>query len=323
MEVTPTMRARKCGILCALVISALLLILPARAAAQESAPPATAINPGAADLDAQADGSFKLSPNALQVARIIGVDSDVARLSELTATQGPGAGPVTSLEELSLHQRITDSVVAASLDVDSVLGDTDYELQQIVELTGIFRARHDRAGGTTNLGVLIAGAGLGVVSGVLSFSNTTSDAGNVVGFASGTISTLLSLRSFRQRRDFERPSWVLPNMLADFLSQAAEPHRHYPEDIWAYLESVPAGGHSQATRKQQLLAEWIAGGRLDLHDSPQMREKIALLTTTNAADKKLNFALLTERAAMLSDVRNQVAQMKHDLADLLRGLRTR
>jgi hypothetical protein len=40
-----------------------------------------------------------------------------------------------------------------------------------------------------------------------------------------------------------------------------------------------------------------------------------------AADKDLNIELMNERAAMLADLANQVSLMKHDLADLLRGLR--
>jgi hypothetical protein len=59
-------------------------------------------------------------------------------------------------------------------------------------------------------------------------------------------------------------------------------------------------------------------GSLDL---PQSKQRIALLTSTNAADKRLDMALLNERGAMLADARDEVAQIKHDLADLLRDLR--
>ncbi len=315
------MRAKKCQILWALAISALLLLLPARCAAQESAPLTTAINRGSADLHIQEDRSFRLSPNALQVARIIRVDADIARLSELTTAKDPSAGPVTSLEELSLRQRITDAVVVASLDVDSVLDEMDYEREQTVELRSILRARMDRAIGTTNLAVLAAGTGLGVVGGVLSFSKTTSNVGNPIGFASGGIATLFSLRGYRQAHGAKRPAWVLPNMLAVFLSQPEERHSRYPEDILAYLNSVPPGEGSPASRKEQVLAEWIAAGRMGPLDLPQSKQRIALLTSTNAADKRLDMALLNERGAMLADARDEVAQMKHDLADLLRGLR--
>ena len=315
------MRAKKCQISCALAVSALLLLLPARCTAQESAPLTTAINLGSADLHIQEDRSFKLSPNALQVARIIRIDSDIVRLSELTTAQNPTAGPVTSLEELSLRQRITGAIVVASLDVDSVLAEMDYEREQTVELRNVLRARRDRAIGTTNLAVLAASTGLGVVGGVLSFSKTTSNVGNAIGFASGGIGTLFSLRSYRQVHGAERPAWVLPNMLAAFLSQPEERHSRYPEDILAYLNSVPPGEGSRVSRKEQVLAVWIAADRMGPLDLPQSKQRIALLTSTNAADKRLDMTLLNERGAMLADARGEVAQMKHDLADLLRGLR--
>jgi len=317
------MRGKKCQILCALAISARLLLLPARCAAQESAPLTTAINLGSADLHILEDGSFKLSPDALQVARIIRVDSDIARLSELTTAKNPSSGPVTSLEELSLRQRITDAVVVATLDVDSVLDEMDYEREQTVELRSIIRARRDRAIGTTNMAVLAAGTGLGAVGGILSLSKTTSNVGNAIGFGSGGISTLFSLRGYRQVHRVDRPAWVLPNMLAVFLSQPEEPHSHYPEDILAYLNSVPPGKGSPVSRKEQVLAEWIAAGRMGPLNLPQSKQRIALLTSTKAADKRLDMKLLNERGAMLADARDEVAQMKHDLADLLRGLRQR
>ena len=69
-----------------------------------------------------------------------------------------------------------------------------------------------------------------------------------------------------------------------------------------------------------MLAGWAAAGRIGQPDSSQSRRRIALLTSTNAADKNLDIELMNERAAMLADVVNQVSLMKHDLAELLRGL---
>ena len=69
-----------------------------------------------------------------------------------------------------------------------------------------------------------------------------------------------------------------------------------------------------------MLAEWIAAGRMGPLDLPHSKQKIALLTSTNAADKRLDMTLLNERGAMLADARDEVAQRKRDLADLLRGL---
>jgi len=314
------MRVPKSMILCALAVSGLLLVLFTTCPAQESHLVATEANPRFADTQSNEGERSKLPPNALQMARIIGVESDIEKLSSLAA-KGVGAAPRLCLEELSLRQQITDAVIAASLDVDSVAAEIDYEREQTVELRSLWRYKRDRAIGSTNLAVLAAGTGLGIVSGLLQFSKATSSAGNAIGFAAGGVSTLFSLRSFRQVHGGKRPAWVLPNMLAAFLGQPEEQHSHYPDDIWAYLNSVPPGAASQASRKEQMLAGWVAAGRIGPPDSPQWKRRIALLTSTNAAEKNLNIELMNERAAMLADVADQVLLMKHDLADLLRGLR--
>jgi hypothetical protein len=315
------MATAKCFMKGVLFLLACFLMLSAVCSAQESGPVTAPVNPDSVDVRSQQHGRFKVSSNALEVARIIGVDSHIARLSELITAENSNTGPVTSLEELILRQRITDGVVVASLDLDSVLEEVGYEREQIVELRSILHARRDRAIGSTNLAVLAAGTGLGIIGGLLQFSKTTSDAGNAVGFAAGGISTAFSLQGFRQVHGGRRPAWVLPNMLAAFFGQPQEQHSHYPEDVWAYLNSVPLGEDSQASRKKLLLDTWREAHRLDPLDSPQSQQRIALLTSTNAADKKLTIELLNQRAAMLADVANQIAQMKQDLADILRGLR--
>lgn len=167
----------------------------------------------------------------------------------MAAGKKAGASPVLSLEELSLRQQITDAVVAASLDVDCVAAEIEYEREQATELRSLLRLKRDRAIGSTNVAVLAAGTGLGIVSGILQFSDTTSSTGDAIGFAAGGISTLFSLRSFRHlHRAGTRPAWVLPNMLAALLGQPEEQHSHYPADVWAYLNSVPSGGASSRKR---------------------------------------------------------------------------
>ena len=315
------MRVPKSMIPYALAVAGLLLVLFAVCPAQESHIVATEASPRVADTQSHEGERSNLSPNALQMARIIGVESDLERLSSLGAAKGATTTPGLSLDELWIRQRITEAVIAASLDVDSVAAEIDYEREQTVELRSLLRYKRDRAIGSTNLAVLAAGTGLGVVSGLLQFSKSTSSAGNAVGFAAGGVSTLFSLRSFRQVHGGKRPAWVLPNMLAAFLGQPEEQHSHYPDDIWAYLNSVPSGADFQTSRKEQMLAGWAAANRIGPPDSSQWKRRIALLTSTNAADKNLDVELMNERAAMLADVGDQVSLMKRDLADLLRGLR--
>ena len=119
--------------------------------------------------------------------------------------------------------------MVASLDVDSVVDQIDNERAQIVEVQSILLARRQRAIGTTNLATLALSTGLGAVSGVVQFSDTTTGAGNAIGFAAGGLSTLLSFRSLRQQHTGTRPAWVLPSMLAPFFSEPEE-HSVYSAD---------------------------------------------------------------------------------------------
>ncbi len=133
------MRIPNSIILCVLAVSGLLLVLLTTCPAQESRLVGSEANPHFADTQSNEGKRFKLPPNALQMARIIGVQSDIEELSSLAAAKRAGAAPSPSLEELSIRQQITDAVVAASLDVDSVATEIDYEREQTVELRSLWR----------------------------------------------------------------------------------------------------------------------------------------------------------------------------------------
>jgi len=112
-------------ILCALAVSGLLLVLFTTCPAQESQLVATEANPRLADPESNEGERSKLSPKTLQMARIIGVESDIEKLSSLAAAKGASGAHGRSLDDLSLRQQITDAVVAASLDVDSVAAEIE------------------------------------------------------------------------------------------------------------------------------------------------------------------------------------------------------
>src|SRR5579864_1023293 len=100
----------------------------------------------------------------------------------------------------------------------------DNERAQIVELQTILLARRQRAIGTTNLATLALSTGLGAVSGVLQFSNTTKGAGNGIGFAAGGLSILLSFHSLRQQHGGSRMDFLSARsaMLADVRDEVSE-----------------------------------------------------------------------------------------------------
>src|ERR1700693_1431205 len=156
-EARVAMRVRISMILCVLAVLGLLFFLFIPCPAQEcQVVNSQAVRPSP-DTPSNEGECFKLLPNASQMARIIGIESDVEKLCFLGAAKRAVAARGLSLEELSLHQQITEAVIAASLDVDSVSAEIDYEREQTVELRSLWRYKRDRAIGSTNLAVLPAG----------------------------------------------------------------------------------------------------------------------------------------------------------------------
>jgi len=285
------MRVPKSMILCALAVSGLLLVLFTTCPAQEGHLVATEANPRFADTQNNEGERSKLPPNALQIARIIGLESDIEKLSSLAA-KGAGAAPGLCLEELSLRQQITDAVIAASLDVDSVAAEIDYEREQTVELRSLWRYKRDRAIGSTNLAVLAAGTGLSIVSGLLQFSKTTSSAGNAIGFAAGGLSTLFSLRSFRQVHSGKRPAWVsrkqvLEPAILDLNQVIWEAHKLLRRLVPANIDIVPvldpALGRVKADpgQIQQILINMAANAR----DAMPQGGKVTIETANTELDE--------------------------------------
>lgn len=263
----------------------------------------------------------QLSPGAREVAQEIGVSSLLERLMSLPATER-GSGAVMSLEALSLRQQITETVVTTSLEIDGVVAEIDSELGQIAAVRAVLEARRDRALAIGSIANIVAGGATGVLGTALQFKDTTAKAGNIIGVTGGGISTFLSFIGIRQQRGGKEALGVTPNMLAKIFDRPTEFHSGYPEEIWTYLNSIPPTENTSETRRAQLLKFWSSTGRIDADNAAKAQGKIELLTSGASQQKKLTIDLLSDRAAMLSDVRSRVSLMKRDLSKLMLALKT-
>lgn len=92
----------------------------------------------------------------------------------------------------------------------------------------------------------------------------------------------------------------------------------YPPFVLEYLQSVPQGEDpGRGTRLEQLRKDWEDAGRLPLSNSAQRRRKIEALVSSGEPNLRVSIDDLTDRLAMLSDVRSRVSLIKRDLASLV------
>ena len=140
-------------------------------------------------------GLDRLTPEAEQIANVLGIADDVRSLRGMAATC---AGPKTAtLEELTLRQQVGDAVMRTSLDVDGVVAQIDYERAQILERQAMLSNARDRTINLLSLANIVAGTGSGIVTNAMQFSNSTALAGVGIGVGGGAAGVLLSLLGLR------------------------------------------------------------------------------------------------------------------------------
>lgn len=253
----------------------------------------------------------QLPASAEQVANTIGIAGSVQRLRTLSS------GCTPTLDEVVLRQQISDSVLTASLDVDSVLAEIDNERAQIVEVRGQLSDRRDRKVNLLSLANIVAGTGSGIIGTAMQFKDNTAIAGDAVGVAGGSAGVILSIAGMKQQGG-AAPLGVAPNMLAPLFNQRAELRSIYPADVWTYLNTAPVNDpRVHVPWREELVNRWMQSGMLGAPNTPASQAKIQLLTSRIGEQRKIPLDVLSNRGAMLLDLRARVSLMTRDLRDLM------
>ncbi|MFZ0516127.1 MAG: hypothetical protein WBF45_00285 [Acidobacteriaceae bacterium] len=210
---------------------------------------------------------------------------------------------------------------SCNLQVDGVISELSNEQSEIGAIRTDLQARRDQKVSRLTTAALITSSGLGVAVSATQFttlSNTTQNVGDGIAVGSGTASLILTILAARAQGGPAGSVSGTPNMLAPLLGGTPVLNTYYPPMVLRYLHSVPAGeSSSKGTRLDQLRAQWDKTGRLSLIDSTKQKPKIAALAASGDLNTKVSISDLTDRIAMLGDVRGRVSLIKRDLATLV------
>jgi hypothetical protein len=268
--------------------------------------------------ETRASAVLRLSAEATQVADEIGVAQLLDQLNSNLAIGSP-----TSLESLTLRQEITEKVLAASLDVDSVNAIIDTEVEQIRGIRADLQAKRDKAQNILNIASVFTGGVAGAITSAMQFKPSSVNLGNGIGVAGGAGSVVLSIVGMRMQGG-RKSLGDSPRMLARFFGREPEATEAiqsvYPEEVWAYLDSAPSSQPNVVTRREQLIAKWRSEGRINQDGSPKGERKIESMSTSISQLRKLSINDMSDRVTMLLDVRARVSLMKRGLSEILRGL---
>jgi hypothetical protein len=263
--------------------------------------------------------ALKLSPEAAQVADQIGVALLLNQLSSKRA-----AGSPLNLDTLVVRQEITENVLAASLDVDSVNAVIDSEIEQIRGIRADLQVQRDKAQNIINMASIVTGGVAGAITSAMQFKPSTVNLGNGIGVGGGAGSVLLSIVGIHKQAGGRQTLGDSPRMLARFFGRQPDATEAiasgYPEAVWSYLNSAPPSKPNLGTRREQLIAKWRKEGRIAPDGSPKGERRIESMSSNISQLRRLSINDMSDRVTMLLDVRASVSLMKRGLGEIVRGL---
>lgn len=101
-----------------------------------------------------------LDANAGQIAHLLNLDSELQRLAALRSQHSSDVAPTR--EELSIRQKILESVQVCTLQVDGVIAEIANEQSEISSVRTVLQDRRDRKVNHLTTAALLVGSGLGV-----------------------------------------------------------------------------------------------------------------------------------------------------------------
>lgn len=286
-----------------------------RACARPPVRGAAAVSGAPWPADAAVEPVEGYSPEAAEIAGVIGALGPLRRFAVLEAvldaqTHGPEAA-LAELRLVSLRLHITDTVLRSMLDVSSVLAEIACENERGDQLRDHLQKVEERRTRRLGLGSIAIGALTAIVSGGLSLANPDAAGGNVAAIVGGTLEASLGATvmygnasgEFGTERNLLREVWEGPERSALF-----------PSSVWRFLSRPVSDGEGGTTLREVLVAQWRAGERLGPANSPDERRRIALLF---GAGGTYTIDDLNAREALFDLLEASVASMHQDLQRLL------
>ena len=262
-----------------------------------------------------------LDPDAADAADILGLHEAIERLFHLQSSRSCGEG--YRLGEFQARQEVVQRIETVAMDLDGALGEIASEQSKLSNLRSGLQARRGRTQGYLNAASLLTGSGIGIAVNATQLKGSSAIAGDIVGIASGTVSTLLSVVAIRKQNGPSKSVGEIPNMLGPLFDREPLLHTYYPPEVLWFLQSnITTDLPIRDSRLAQLKSSWIDAGVISGSGDPKSLRKLDKMATSGHQEVKLTISDLTDRIGMLGDVAGRISLMKRDMAALLRAVGT-
>ncbi|MBY0357254.1 MAG: hypothetical protein K2W82_04565 [Candidatus Obscuribacterales bacterium] len=259
-----------------------------------------------------------LSGQALEAARLIGIETQVRRLIDLK-----NKGQFDK-DALRLQLAIVRKILTTGLELRTVSAKFDREIT--IEQQALDKLTNERdfvVAQTNNLNFLQLTILATIIDGPLGQTRRERRIlnGNRLNIVSGlTVGSLALIAFMEQRGGIRHSTKPEPNMLGQVLGLEPPSNEKLPAFLWTYLNSVSPTAAGPLTRREQLLEYWRNGKMLTIKiDKHCNKEKLSVLGPHHHWWSE-NIKLMNNRVTMLFDLRAMVDLLNTGLVEILQAL---
>jgi hypothetical protein len=306
-----------------LFLSALMLIFAreensAEAAAKKSTYIPIPIIPAPTDPN-----TTQASPDAVQMAEILGLTEKLKLIQDLRSRTGKGETPSPESRQEATDAKIEVLAIVeeARLDVDFVSAEIEEELAASQELLHVFASQRDNRINRMNAYGFRVNGVLWAICEALDIPTYKaakySIPSGTIGILAGLVPSAFSLYALREPdARFARLSY--PNMLSKLFDYPTIPRIEFPKNVWSYLNSNPVG-EADRTRRDIMIDYWLHDKYINLLVG---RSKTPDLDTlTGFKQNNVTIRMLSDRLTMLRQTRAVVMGMNRPLLEVIMVMR--
>lgn len=268
-----------------------------------------------------------LTAEAMELADQLKIVSKLQRLDELrqsVSSASPGKTAAELKEEIrDLKEEICEVIEQTRLEIDYVRAELSCETALQSELVQSYTRDRDNRVFNSNVWSFRTNGVLWALAEALSIPTYShprySVSSGTIGILAGMVPTAFSILALRQSQGgkFERQAY--PNMLSKIFDYPVVPRVDYPQSVWDYLHSRPAGRQAGKTRVELLISQWVADK--NIHFLTDKTSKAQMDMLTGAGNQKLSIDLLSDRVCMMKELDAMIGLMNRPLLEIMMAVR--
>jgi hypothetical protein len=267
--------------------------------------------------------SDTMSPNAIALAKQLGLAKDLAALPDLhERAQSGGLAARLSYDEAREH--VSETLRGAEMDVNYVLAEIWDEQGIYNELVGSYSSERDKKIAITNMVSFGTNGALWAVCEALDIPTVTRPnfaiPSGITGILAGIIPSIASAYTLREVNGKKHSAPAAPNMLAKVFDRPTSLQTEYPPVVWNFLNSNPAD-NMQKKRKELIIDRWISDSNIPAFTDRSSTAQIDTVTASAPQNKTLTLAVLGARLSMLSQLSAEIFKMNRLLDEMEMALR--